>query len=76
MVHGLQGMWVQQLAQCGLSSSKSDGISVLQPAIEPMSPALQSEFLTSGPPGMSPNLSVSFIEDFAAMVGLFPCIRL
>ena len=32
------------------------GILVPQPGIEPMTPALQGRFLTTGPPGKSPGL--------------------
>ena len=37
----------------GLSCSEVYGISVPQPGMEPASPALQSIFLTTGPPGKS-----------------------
>ena len=37
----------------GFSCSMAYGILVPQPGIEPTSPALQSEFLTTGPPGKS-----------------------
>ena len=39
---------------CGLSCSKACCILVPWPGVEPMSPALQSGFLTTGPPGKSP----------------------
>ena len=37
----------------GLSYSEECGILVPRPGIEPMSPALQGRFLTTGPPGKS-----------------------
>ena len=37
----------------GLSCSVACGILVPRPGIEPMSPALEVRFLTTGPPGMS-----------------------
>ena len=37
----------------GLSCPTACGILVLWPGIKPMSPVLQSEFLTAGPPGKS-----------------------
>ena len=40
-------------AACGLSSCVTRGIVFLQLRIEPMSLALESGFLTTGPPGMS-----------------------
>ena len=42
------------VAACGLSCSVASGILVPQPVIEHESPALQDEFLTTGPPGKSP----------------------
>ena len=38
---------------CGLSCPEACGILVPQPGIEPESPALESEFLSTGPPGKS-----------------------
>ena len=38
-----------------LSCPTACGILVLQPGIEPMSPALEGRFLTTGPPGKSPS---------------------
>ena len=38
---------------CMLNCSEACGILVPQPEIEPMSPALQGEFFTTGPPGKS-----------------------
>ena len=58
------GSSVVVLSSCGLrasvvagtwiSCSMAGGIFVPQPGIEPMSPALQGRFLTTGPPGKSP----------------------
>ena len=38
----------------GLSCPVACGIFILQPGMEPMSPALRGGFLTTGPPGRSP----------------------
>ena len=38
---------------CGLSCPEACGILVPQAGIEPMSPALEGGFLTTGPPGKS-----------------------
>ena len=38
---------------CGFSCPTACGILVPQPGIEPKSPALEGEFLTTGPPGKS-----------------------
>ena len=46
------------VAAHGLSCSAACSILVLQPGIKPASPALQSEFLTTGPPGTSLNNSL------------------
>ena len=42
------------VAVCKLSCSTACGILVSQAGIEPISPALQGRFLTTGPPGKSP----------------------
>ena len=39
------------VAACRLSCPAACGILVFRPGIKPMSPALDSEFLTAGPPG-------------------------
>ena len=44
---------------CRLSCPVACGILVPLPGIEPMSPALQGRFLTTGPPGKSPDGAVS-----------------
>ena len=44
---------------CRLSCSTACGILVPQPGIEPASPALQSRFLTSGPPGKSSAVTIT-----------------
>ena len=44
---------------CGLSCPRAYGILVPQPGIEPVSPALEGRFLTTGPPGKS--LFVDFL---------------
>ena len=49
VVRGLRAMVL------GLSYSARCGILVLQPGIEPPSPAVQVGFLTAGPPGKSPS---------------------
>ena len=51
---GLQSMWVPVVAACELSYSVACGILVPQPWIKLASPALEGEFLTTGPPGKSP----------------------
>ena len=38
---------------CGLSCPAACGILVPRPGIEPVSPALEGGFLTTGPPGKS-----------------------
>ena len=57
---------VCRLSSCGLSHSVACGILVPQPGIEPMSPALQGGFLTTGPPGRS---LLCFIEKLCHEVG-------
>ena len=47
-VSGLMGSLV---VACRLSCPTALGILIPSPEIEPMSPALQGEFLTTGPPG-------------------------
>ena len=44
---------VSVIAACRLSFPKACGILVPCPGIEPVSPALQGRFLTTGPPGKS-----------------------
>ena len=48
----------------GLSCPTTWGILVPQPEIEPMSPALEGGFLTTGPPGKSVSGQSSFKEIF------------
>ena len=43
---------------CRLNCSIACGILVPQPGIEPASPALQSRFLTTGPPGKSSGMTI------------------
>ena len=57
-MHGLSScaMWALEFtgsvaAACKLSYSTACGILVSLPEIEPVSPALQSKFLNTGPPG-------------------------
>ena len=47
------------VAVCKLSCSTACGILVSQAGIEPISPALQGRFLTTGPPGKSPGTASS-----------------
>ena len=42
----------------GLRGPEAGGVLVLQPGIEPTSPALEGGFLTTGPPGKAPSVSV------------------
>ena len=42
---------------CGLSCSVTYGILVPQPRVEPMFPALQGGFFTTGPTGKSPGVN-------------------
>ena len=42
------------VAAYGLSCPEACGILVPRPGIEPVSPALEGGFLTTGPPGKSP----------------------
>ena len=65
---GLQSAQAQQLQRvgslvvaCGLSCPVTCGILVSPPGIEPMSPALEGRFLTTGPPGKS--LSLYFLDN-------------
>ena len=46
----------------GLSCSSACGILLPQPGIEPVSPALQGRFLTTGPPGKSPDPHTSPLQ--------------
>ena len=48
------------LSSCsiGLGCSTTCGMLVPRPGIEPISPAVQGRFLTTGPPGKSPTVSV------------------
>ena len=52
-------MAVHRLSSCSLWAVASSECGILgpQPGIEPLSPALQGRFLTTGPPGKSPLLS-------------------
>ena len=54
LVRGLQWLWLR------LSCSAACGILVPWPGIEPLSPALQVRFFTTGPPGKSKNLTIFF----------------
>ena len=52
------GVWAPQhvgsvVAACGLSCPAACGILVPRPGMEPVSPALEGRFLTTGPPGKS-----------------------
>lgn len=48
----LQQLWCVGSSSCGQGASCSHGTwNLLRPGIEPMSPALAGEFLTTGPPG-------------------------
>ena len=49
-------LWCAGSKARGLNCPTECGILVPQPGIEPMSPALEGGFLTTGPPGKSPNL--------------------
>ena len=44
------GVWVSLVAVCGLSCPVACGLSAPRPGIEPTSPALDGEFLTTRPP--------------------------
>ena len=44
-------LWCGGSRACGLSCPMACGILVPQPGIEPVSPALEGGFLTTGPPG-------------------------
>ena len=48
--HGLLGKWASVVAAHGLCCCRAHGIFVPRPGIEPMSPALACEFLTTGLP--------------------------
>ena len=48
--------WGSVVVACGLSCPAACGILVPRPGIEPASPALEGGFLTTGPPGKSPEL--------------------
>ena len=48
--HGLLGKWASVVAAHGLCCCRAHGIFVPRPGIEPMSPALAGEFLTTGLP--------------------------
>ena len=50
------------IADLGLSCSEAGGILVPRPGIEPLSPALQGGFLTTGPPGKSPKFTLNKIN--------------
>jgi len=52
--HGLQSAQASLAGAHGLSYSGACGILVPRPGIKPVSPALQGGFLTTGPPGKSP----------------------
>ena len=47
-----------------LSCPEAHGISVAQPGIEPVSPALKCGFLTTEPPGKSPSSSCWWLQMF------------
>ena len=55
------GTWVSLVVVDGLCCPKTCGISVSQPGIEPMCPALEGRFLTTGLPGTSPTLEDRFL---------------
>ena len=50
----------------GLSYSAACGILVPQPGIEPMSPALQGRFSSTGPPGKCPS-AVLFMQNIQTL---------
>ena len=49
---------------------KAYGISTPQPGIEPAPPALESEVLTTGPPGKSPHVTLKVISHWKKKVVL------
>ena len=51
-------VWPSLVAACELRCPVTCGILVLQPGIKFASLALEGEFLTTGPPGKSPSMSV------------------
>ena len=57
----LQPLDLSLVVSRGLSCSKACGILVPRPGINPSSPALEGRFLTTGPPGRSPNILRYFI---------------
>ena len=66
MALGLESSWAPVVAVLRLSCSRACGILVPRPGTEPVSPASQSRFLTTGPPGRPCGL------DFIA-AGLWVC---
>ena len=62
------GTRAPQLWCAGLVAPRHVGILVPQPGIEPVSPALEGGFLTTGPPGRSPN--ESFYKSLHPCLGL------
>ena len=60
--HGLSGVGSVVLAW-GLSYPVGKGMWVSGPGIEPVSPALAGRFLTTGPPGKSPNPCILIQKD-------------
>ena len=56
------------VAARGLSCSAACGILLLRPGIEPVSPALEGRFLTTGPPGKSP--PPLFLKSFSGQSSL------
>ena len=55
------GPWDSEVVAHGFSCPVAHGISVPGPRIEPMFPALQVGFLTTGPPGESYVVSFSYL---------------
>ena len=53
----LQSVQAQQLQREGLVAPWHVGSYILRPEIKPASPALEDGFLTTGPPGKSPDLN-------------------
>ena len=72
MEHGLWSTQAQELQHVGFSLVAAHGLSfpvacgILVPpsGIEPMTPALESQFLTTGPPGKSLSLLSVFLNHF------------
>ena len=76
------GMWTLLLRRtssvvvaCGLSCPAACGILVPQPGIEPMSPALEDGFFTTGPPGKSLPVRRYFLHLFMRKGRTQPVLR-